>query len=275
MKVTIWGSRGSIACAGADTIRYGGNTSSVQVDGPDGSVIVLDAGTGVRMAGAALARDGRPVHVLLTHLHMDHIQGLGFFRPLFDPGREIHIWGPPSTTQDLRTRLTRYLSPPLFPVRIRDVEADLELHDVPIEPWRIGGFDIAAASIIHPGPTVGYRIAANGSALAYLPDHEPALGGLSSGPAWTSGFDLMRGVDVLLHDGQYTEAEYAERMGWGHSTAEHAIALADLAGVDRLVLFHHDPEHDDPTIDSMVAAATTLRRMGDVVAGAEGMTFEI
>jgi phosphoribosyl 1,2-cyclic phosphodiesterase len=275
MKVTIWGSRGSIACAGADTIRYGGNTSSVQVDGPGGSVIVLDAGTGVRMAGATLAGDGRPVHVLLTHLHMDHIQGLGFFRPLFDRRREIHIWGPPSTTQDLRTRLTRYLSPPLFPVRIRDVDADLELHDVPIEPWRIGGFDVAAASIIHPGPTVGYRISANGSTLAYLPDHEPALGGMSSGAAWTSGFDLMRDVDLLLHDAQYTDAEYAERMGWGHSTAAHAIEIADRAAVRQLVLFHHDPEHSDEVIDRMVAAAVTLRRTGLVVAAAEGTTFEI
>lgn len=115
MKLTIWGSRGSIASPGPETARYGGNTACIEVDGDPRCALVLDAGTGMRLAGLALVGDGRPVHVLLTHLHMDHIQGLGFFRPLFEPGREIHIWGPPSTTLDLRTRLTRYLSPPLFP----------------------------------------------------------------------------------------------------------------------------------------------------------------
>src|SRR5207245_160474 len=120
------------------------NTACVQVDGADGSVLVLDAGTGMRRAGAVLVGDGRPIHVLLTHLHMDHIQGLGFFRPLFEPGRVIHIWGPPSTTQDLRARLTKYLSPPLFPVRIRDLASRLELHDVLAESWSIDAFSVAA-----------------------------------------------------------------------------------------------------------------------------------
>jgi phosphoribosyl 1,2-cyclic phosphodiesterase len=275
MKITVWGSRGSLASAGPETIRYGGNTACVQVDAAGGSVVVLDAGTGMRRAGSALAGDGRPIHVLLTHLHMDHIQGLGFFRPLFEPGREIHIWGPPSTTFDLRARLTRYLSPPLFPVRIRDLASHIDLHDVAIEPWSIDTFTITAAGIVHPGPTVGYRIEADGGRIAYLPDHEPALGGGSSDRAWTSGFNLAQGVDVLLHDGQYTDEEYRQRVGWGHSGISDAVHLSDLAEVRELVLIHHDPDHSDDLIDDLVETATQLRRNGTVRGASEGMILEV
>ena len=136
MNVRLWGTRGSLAAAGSDTVRYGGNTSCVEVEG-DGGRIILDAGTGIRGLGSRLEHDTGRVDILLTHLHMDHIQGLGFFRPLFEPGREIHIWGPPSTTLDLRRRLSRYLSPPLFPVRVRELSCRLSLHQVPPEPFEI------------------------------------------------------------------------------------------------------------------------------------------
>src|SRR5262249_36281029 len=144
------------------------------------------------------------VDVLLTHLHMDHIQGLGFFAPLFRPVGEVHVWGPPSTTMDLRSRLARYLSPPLFPVRIRDLEARVMFHDVPGEPFDVGPFRVTAAAVLHPGPTVGYRIEEAGAILAYLPDHEPALGGTPFERRWTSGFDLAADADLLIHDAQYS-----------------------------------------------------------------------
>lgn len=274
MKITVWGTRGSLASAGPATLRYGGNTVCVQVEGSDGSILLLDAGTGIREAGKALAGDDRPIHILLTHLHMDHIQGLGFFRPLFEIGREIHIWGPPAAGEDLRARLTRYLSPPLFPVRISDFPSRVELHEAPRERWTVGEFVIQAAPIAHPGPTVGYRIDADDTSIAYLPDHEPCLGEpLAMGAAGVSGLDLARNVDILLHDGQYTDAEYRQRVGWGHSSVAHAVELADLANARELVLIHHDPDHADEQIDDLVATAGVLRRSGTVRAASEGMVL--
>lgn len=275
MRVTIWGSRGSIAAAGPDTVRYGGNTSCVEVLASDGTQLILDAGTGLRRLGASLDGSAHVAHLLLTHLHMDHIVGLGFFRPFFDPDAELHVWGPPSTTLDLRTRLTCYLSPPLFPVRLRDLDSRLELHDVPLTTWTIGPFTITADLIVHPGPTVGYRISEGGRTVAYLPDHEPALGGLDRGPEWTSGWALADGVDLLFHDAQYTGPEYQVRVGWGHSTLEHAATFARIARVRRLVTFHHDPAHDDETLDQLTEEATRHAPDLELRAGCEGSVFEL
>jgi phosphoribosyl 1,2-cyclic phosphodiesterase len=278
VRVTFWGTRGSIASPGPATQGYGGNTACVQVAGDDGTILILDAGTGIRALGEALPRDVQRIDILLSHLHMDHIQGLGFFGPFFTPGREIHLWGPPSATLDLRARLSRYLSPPLFPVRMRDVESALELHNAPAEPTRIGAFEVAAATIIHPGPTVGYRITENGAALAYLSDHEPALGDDSfpTGPSWTSGHDLAAGVDVLVHDGQYSEAERRDRIGWGHSSTVEAAMFARQAGAKRLVCFHHDPSHDDEAVDRLVEQAAAAVGGSVLVSGArEGVSLPV
>jgi phosphoribosyl 1,2-cyclic phosphodiesterase len=274
VRLTVWGSRGSIGSAGPQTVRYGGNTACVSVES-DSVVCILDGGSGLRKAGIAYQDDPRPIHLLLTHLHMDHIQGLGFFRPLFRANRAIDIWGPPSTTLDLRARLTRYLSPPLFPIRIRDFDAQVTLHDAPLEAWGIGDLELRAATVIHPGPTLGYRISAAGRAITYLSDHEPALGGSIDQAAWTSGHDLAVGCDVLVHDGQYTTDEYRVRTGYGHSTAQQAAAFADLTGAERLVLFHHDPEHDDEAVDALLAEARAARRTGSTDAAREGMTIEL
>ena len=276
MRVCLWGTRGSIASAGPDTIAYGGNTACVEIEGRDGTIVILDAGTGVRRVGDTY-REPRRLDILLTHLHMDHIQGLGFFAPFFKPDFEIHVWGPPSTTQDLRTRLTRYLSPPLFPVRLRDVAARLQLHDAPAGSFSIGGLTISAQAIIHPGPTVGYRIDDGSSTVSYLPDHEPALGasGRPSEADWTSGHALADGADLLLHDAQYTDDEYSSRVGWGHSRIADAVALARLARVRRLVTFHHDPAHDDAELDAMLADARRLADGFDVLPGREGATFRV
>jgi phosphoribosyl 1,2-cyclic phosphodiesterase len=277
LRVGLWGTRGSIASAGPETVRYGGNTSCVEIEGRDGTIVILDAGTGVRRVGDTY-REPRRLDILLTHLHMDHIQGLGFFAPLFREDFEVHIWGPPSPTQDLRTRLTRYLSPPLFPVRLRDVAAKVELHDAPIEPFEIGGLIVDADMVIHPGHTMGYRVSDGTATVAYLPDHEPVLGRseLPTDPLWTSGHDLARGVDLLIHDAQYTAEEYAGRVGWGHSRITDAVALAAMAGARRLVTFHHDPDHDDVELDEMLDVARTAAPPTlEVLPGREGDSFRV
>jgi phosphoribosyl 1,2-cyclic phosphodiesterase len=278
MKVTLWGTRGSLASPGPDTVRYGGNTACVEVRTAAGACLVLDAGTGVRRLGTTIGPETARVDVLLTHLHMDHIQGLGFFAPLYRPGLEVHIWGPASTTLDLRERLARYLSPPLFPVRMRDLPCRLTLHDVPLGRFEIGAVTVTAALVCHPGHTVGYRLTEAGCTVTYITDHEPALGvrRFPDRPHWTSGFALAEGADLLIHDAQYTEEEYATRVGWGHSAFPHTLAFAAAAGVGRLVPFHHDPAHDDLTIDRLHARACAAGPLPFVLLpGAEGAVFDV
>lgn len=261
MQVTLWGTRGSLAAPGIDTSRYGGNTSCVQVVGDQGTHLVLDAGTGIRRLGLDLPRSLHRVDILLTHLHLDHIQGLGFFGPMDDPDYQVHIWGPASIQYDLRMRLTRYLSPPLFPIHLRDLPSTLVLHDVAHTTFSIGEFTITSMPVTHPGPTLGYRITCGNKTMTYIPDHEPALG-VKNFPLrgeWTSGYDLAADVDLLIHDAQFNNLEYARRIGWGHSTLEHAVEFARLARVKRLLFFHHDPGHNDYALESL--AAETLAQL--------------
>ena len=279
MRVTLWGTRGSLATPGPESVRYGGNTCCVEVRGADGTVLVLDAGTGIRRVGDSLGPETSRVDILLTHLHMDHIQGLGFFAPMFDSGMEVHVWGPSSTMLDLRARLGRYLSPPLFPIGLRDVPCGLEFHDVvSVRKFQIGGFDIMAALVCHPGPTVGYRITGDGASVTYLPDHEPALGANSlDGEAdWISGFELAAGVDLLIHDAQYTAEEYPSHIGWGHSALPDAIRFAAAASVKRLVLFHHDPSHSDAQLDALFRKTISSKEVPfEIIPGTEGTTFQL
>jgi phosphoribosyl 1,2-cyclic phosphodiesterase len=252
VHVTVWGCRGSLATPGRDTVRYGGNTSCLEVELPNGSTLVLDAGTGIRELGAKLERrDVRRIQLLLTHLHLDHVEGLRFFAPMWDERVQVDIWGPPSPVTSLRERVARAFSPPLFPIELADVPARVNFIDVPRRRWMLEGATLRADTVIHPGPTVGYRIEVDGRALAYLPDHEPALTGIGGGrsPGWISGASLAADADVLVHDAQFSEEEYAQRIGWGHSSSADAIAYSKAVGAHRTVLFHHDPGHDDDWLD--------------------------
>jgi phosphoribosyl 1,2-cyclic phosphodiesterase len=274
VKITLWGTRGSIACAGPTTVRYGGDTASVEVRDSQGHLIILDAGSGVRAIEASPA-DGERIDILLTHLHMDHVQGLPFFAPLLSPEYEVHIWGPVSTLSSLKKRVAQYLSPPLFPVSVRDLP-NAVFHDVLPGEFRLGAINVQADLISHPGTTLGFRLEENGSSVAYLPDHEPALGisDFPSQPEWTSGFDLAHGVDVLIHDSQYTDDEYNERVGWGHTSFSQLSAFAELADVAKLVTFHHDPSHGDDMLDSVHGELHVAARGYDVVGGKSGLVID-
>jgi ribonuclease BN (tRNA processing enzyme) len=179
---------------------------------------------------------------------------------------------------DLRSRLARYLSAPLFPVHLRELPSQVTLHDVPLGGFEIGGVRIQTALILHPGPTLGYRLAENGQALVYMSDHEPALGGvgLPESAEWTSGMALAEGADLLIHDSQYTDAEYTKHVGWGHSSMGQAIAFAEEAGVRRLVTFHHDPGHSDFDLGLIHNSAAETLAMGfELIPGTEGLSIEV
>jgi ribonuclease BN (tRNA processing enzyme) len=251
--VRIWGARGSLSAPGPATVGYGGNTSCVEVELADGTTLILDAGSGIRELGQRLAdRDPGVLHVCLTHLHLDHVEGLGFFGPLWMSGWKLQFWGPPSATTTLRDRISRYLSPPLFPVGLSEAPAEAIFEDVPRDPWRVGSALIEAETVEHRGPTVGYRIEDEGQVLVYLPDHEPYLtAALDDEPEWISGWALAARADLLLHDSQYTEDEYAHRLGWGHSSVAHAAAFSRAAGVRQLAMFHHDPMRSDRELEEL------------------------
>ena len=260
MKLRVWGARGSVPTPGPETMRYGGNTSCVQVTLSDGTELVLDAGTGIRPLGLALPETEKPLHILLSHLHLDHIQGLMFFAPMFRRDQEIVIYGPaaPATPDaSLRDRLARYISQPLTPIEIRELPCHMSFRETEPTEWRIGSATIRAASVTHRGPTLGYRITDGDRTLVYMPDHEPGLGTPLDAleDEWLSGLDLARGADVLLHDAQYTDEEYPRHLGWGHSSQTDLLTFARRAGVERLVAFHHDPLHTDELLDAMAADA--------------------
>ena len=257
MKIKLWGARGSIPSPGPETLRYGGNTSCVQVTLSDGTTIVLDAGTGIRNLGLALAGSDPQVNILLTHLHLDHIQGLMFFAPAFKTQSDLSIWGPEVPEASLRDRIARYISAPLSPVEIRELPCHVRFMDAPQVEWDIGPARIRAASVTHRGPTLGYRITEGDTSLCYIPDHEPALGTALGDlePDWISGYDLACGASLLIHDCQYADGEYSEHVGWGHSRLTDTLMFAHRVEADRLLLFHHDPLHSDDFLDAFHGAA--------------------
>jgi phosphoribosyl 1,2-cyclic phosphodiesterase len=258
MDVKLWGTRGSIPTPGPATVRYGGNTSCVQVTLSDGTLLVLDAGSGIR--NLTLDPDGddpRRLHILLTHLHIDHIQGLLFFSPLFDARMEVTIWGPAAPGGSLQDRIARYLSAPLTPVEVRELPCELDFKDCPASEWQIGTATIRAGAVSHRGPTLGFRIEEAGASFCYLPDHEPALAGPldTLDTAWLSGYELALDADLLLHDCQYTDAEYPSHFGWGHSSLSDALSFARRTNARHTLLAHHDPRHSDDMLDGLLDEA--------------------
>ncbi len=259
MKIKVWGARGSIPAPGPETMRYGGNTSCVEVTLEDGSTLILDAGTGIRNLGLALPRVEQPINILLTHLHLDHIQGLMFFAPAFRPESEIVIWGPASPEASLRDRVARYISAPLAPVEVRELPSLVSFREAETVEWEIGSAKVRAQAVNHRGPTLGYRIDEGPTSLCYIPDHEPGLGAPLSqlDEQWISGFELARTASLLIHDCQYTDEEYPHHLGWGHCPMSDALAFGRRVSAERMLLFHHDPLHSDDFLDGFCGEVTT------------------
>ena len=281
MRIKVWGARGSVPAPGPEMNRYGGNTSCVQVTFRDGSQLILDAGTGIRTLGLELTESPR-VGILLTHLHLDHIQGLMFFPPCFRSDAEITIWGPSSPEASLEDRVARYISAPLSPVEVRELPCSVAFRDAPATEWQIGDVLIRAEAVTHRGPTLGYRLTDGETTLCYIPDHEPALGAplAQVENEWISGYDLARGADLLIHDCQYMDQEYPAHVGWGHSALSDTLTFADRVGARRALLFHHDPLHTDEMLDALGATASAawgeLGHADDTIGLArEGDEFEV
>jgi phosphoribosyl 1,2-cyclic phosphodiesterase len=284
--VTFWGTRGSIPTPGAHTARYGGNTPCVAVEGGKGQLVILDAGTGIRALGLKLVEQQNGAlnaEILLSHTHWDHIQGLPHFKPFFAPGNEVRIWGSRQGTASLEAILRQQMDPAVFPVPLDALSAKLTVKQVEGNDFSIGEFRVRTFRLRHPGTTFGYRLtpAAGGPSMAYVTDNELGSGGhYETGPSWRKDFvAFLRDVELLIHDAMYSPEELAGHRGWGHSTYEEAVALAVEAGARRLVLFHHEPEHDDTAMDALVAAALRVAKKNggpaEVLAAQEGMQLTL
>jgi phosphoribosyl 1,2-cyclic phosphodiesterase len=249
-------------------------------------LVILDAGTGIRALGRELVESQQSAvqaEILLSHAHWDHIQGLPHFKPFFAPGNAVRIWGSRQGTTSLEAILRQQMDPAVFPVPLDALSAKLTVQQVEPGEFAVGTFRVQAMRLRHPGTTLGYRLtpAAGGPSMAYVTDNELGPGGHYETPtSWRKDFvAFLGGVELLIHDAMYTPEELEEHRGWGHSTFEEAVALAGDAGVKRLVLFHHEPEHGDEAIDALVAAARRQARTkglpAEVVAAQEGMTLTL
>jgi len=296
MLVRFWGTRGSLPKPGPTTVRYGGNTSCVEVRLADRTLIVLDCGTGAHGLGQALLASGEgPLrgHLLITHTHWDHIQGFPFFMPLFVSGNEWDLYAPGNGGQQLETTLAGQMEYTYFPVTLEQLSATIRFHDLVESQFAIARARIVTQYLNHPALTLGYRLEADGVAVVYAVDHEPHGRGRPEAASQTTrvpgeppvhredqrhvGF--LAGADLVIHDAQFSAEEYPKRIGWGHSPAEWAVDYALSAGAKRLALFHHDPLRDDDAVDRLVetcrervvAAGGSL----DVFAAAEGQVLEL
>jgi phosphoribosyl 1,2-cyclic phosphodiesterase len=259
-------------------MRYGGNTASVILESSDAdeAPIMLDLGTGIRTWGLGQPTDGSfRASALVTHIHWDHVQGLPFFPPVDRPGASLDIYAPAQDGGALDEVFSDFMRPPYFPVRYTDLRGEIRFHGVLDEDFAVGTAKIKSRRVPHCGPTVGYRIDWDGASIAYISDHQAPL---TLDTVADAVIELCDGVDVLIHDAQYTPEEFELKAHWGHCTLDYAVLVAKASHARKLVLFHHDPAHTDGILDDLVAGAQeTGRRLGvnDVVAAHEGLRISL
>ena len=273
MRVTFWGTRGSIATPGPSTTTYGGNTSCVEVRcGSD--IFIFDAGTGIRPLGLALMEEfgQQPltIHLFVSHTHWDHIQGFPFFTPAYAPTSTIHVYGSPGQGRPLEKVLRGQMDADYFPVALGDMTSNINVHEFKGKPFEIGDANIAAMYLNHPGMNLGYRVTHEGKSVVYATDNEPYQHTLTHlGQRAEAGRDFgqkldaelvqfLKRTDLYIGEAQYTDAEYPARIGWGHSSISATVEVALEAEVGALAFFHHDPLHDDATVTAMADTANRL-----------------
>ena len=277
MQVTFFGVRGSTPCNGDDIAKYGGNTSCVAVSVPGEAPLFFDLGTGARYFGGTQPHDGTfRGTCLLSHLHWDHILGLPFFTPLQRAGSELDVYAPAQDDgRSVSEVIESVIRPPLFPISIDQLPGTVRFHDTADADFKLGEIEVKSRLVPHVGPTLGYRIEWRGRSVAYLSDHQQPYDGsfsISDGAR-----EIAEGVDVLIHDSQYTNHEFALKATWGHSTIDYAVWLAQHCHVGRLALFHHDPSRSDAALDEILRCAIVAggRRGVEVFAASEGLTIDV
>ena len=289
MDVTFWGTRGSIAKAGPTTVRYGGNTSCVEVRSDSGTLVVLDCGTGAHGLGIDLMERslGEPVdgHLLISHTHWDHIQGLPFFAPLLTAGGEWHVYGPRGLAGSIGETLAGQMQYSYFPVTVEQLAASVDYHDLVEGTFHVGDITVHTLYLNHPALTLAYRLEVDGASVVYAPDHEPHERRLADGgDIASSRHDLaharfFEGADLLIHDSQYLAEEYPAKAGWGHSTVEYVVEVARVADVGMVALFHHDPTRTDAMVDDVLVRVRDLAAArgwgGEIIAATEGDTISL
>ena len=294
LTARFWGTRGSIAAPGPSTTLYGGNTACVELRSGQ-SILIFDAGTGIRELGLALAQEFRgralTIHLFISHTHWDHIQGFPFFVPAYSPGTTLHIYGSTGRGQSLKGVLSGQMQSDYFPVSLGDLVSSIHVHEYRGEPFRIGDATVSATYLNHPGMTLGYRVERAGKSVVYATDHEPyrttleagsreAEAGKQFGRVLDDAFvGFVKGADLYIGEAQYTDLEYPSKVGWGHSSLSATVEVALQGGVKALALFHHDPMHSDDVVTGMEVLARELIAERRVVlrcfAAREGQIVEI
>ena len=285
MFVRFWGTRGSIPTPGSNTAIYGGNTSCVEIRTDDGTLIILDCGTGIRELGLQLLKSGsfpERMYLLIGHTHWDHIHGFPFFTPAFLPKTELNIYAPAGFRNSLEDSLAGQMQYSYFPVKLQDLPSRIHYTELEEGFFRIGDILVETQYLNHTAPTIAYRITSGGATLAYVTDHEPfwnSPGPVFHHPGDQRHVEFLKGADLVIHDAQYTTEEYSTKRGWGHSPIDYVTDVAGAAEVARLALFHHDPTHDDTTLGRLEeharSRAASRGSFVDIFAASEGMEFEL